>query len=40
MMFNKVRNGRLAETWAMVEGNGFYEQIAGRPPPSGLDDMG
>jgi predicted ester cyclase len=29
MMFNRVRNGRLAETWAMTEGDGFYE----RAPP-------
>lgn len=40
MMFNRVREGRLAETWAMTEGDGFYEQIAGRPAPEGLDNLG
>lgn len=36
MMFNRVADGRLAETWAMTEGDGFYEQIAGRSAPPGL----
>jgi predicted ester cyclase len=40
MMFNRVRNGRPAETWAMTDGDGFYEQIAGRSPPEGLDNLG
>jgi predicted ester cyclase len=40
MMFNRVRNGRLAETWAMTDGDEFYEQIADRSPPEGLDNLG
>jgi predicted ester cyclase len=40
MMFNEVRNGKLALTWAMTSGDGFYEQIAGRPKPEGLDNLG
>ena len=40
MLFNRLRNGRLSETWAVVEGAGFYEQITGRPAPAGLDNMG
>jgi predicted ester cyclase len=40
MMFNRVRDGRLCETWAIVEDAGFYEQITGRPVPEGLDNIG
>lgn len=40
MMFNQVRDGRVAVTWAMTSGSGFYEQIAGRPQPAGLDNLG
>ena len=40
MMFNHVRDGRLAETWAMTYGKGFYEQIAGRSAPESLDNLG
>jgi predicted ester cyclase len=40
MMFNRVRDGRLAETWAVTEGGGFYEQLTGRPAPQRLDNMG
>lgn len=40
MMFNEVRDGRLAVTYAMESGSGFYEQIAGRPKPDGLDNLG
>ena len=40
MMINRVRDGRLAETWAVVVEPGFYEQLAGRSPPKGLDNMG
>jgi steroid delta-isomerase-like uncharacterized protein len=40
MMFNRVSDGRLAETWAMIDGPGFYEQLAGRPAPEQLDNMG
>lgn len=40
MMFNRIRNGKLSETWAIVEGSGFYEQLTGRSPPQTLDNMG
>lgn len=40
MMFNSVRDGRLCETWGMVDGPGFYEQITGKPAPEQLDNMG
>lgn len=40
MMFNRVRDGKLAETWAVTEGAGFYEQLTGHPAPAGLDNMG
>jgi predicted ester cyclase len=40
MMFNRVENGRLRETWAMIDGPGFYEQITGKPAPENLDNMG
>ena len=40
MMFNRVRDGRLAETWAMTEGPGFYEQMTGRKAPEPVDNIG
>jgi len=40
MMFNRVREGRLCETWAMTDGLGFYEQITGLPAPPGVDNLG
>jgi predicted ester cyclase len=40
MMFNRVRDGRLAETWAMTNGPGFYEQITGRRAPEAVDNIG
>lgn len=40
MMFNRVDHSRLAETWAVTEGAGFYEQLTGRPAPDSLDNMG
>lgn len=39
MMFNRVRDGRVVETWAMTDGDGFYEQLAGRAAPEGLDNL-
>jgi predicted ester cyclase len=39
MMFNRVRDGRLCETWGIVDGPGFYQQITGRPPPEKPDNM-
>lgn len=40
MMFNRVRDGRVAVTWAMTAGPGFYEQLTGRQAPSGVDNLG
>jgi len=40
MMFNRVRGGRLCETWQVTEGKGFYEQLTGRHAPERLDNMG
>lgn len=40
MMFNHVRDGRLAVTWAMTAGPGFYEQITGRAAPDTVDNLG
>ena len=40
MMFNRVRDGRLAETCAMTEGVGFYKRISGREPPGHVDNIG
>ena len=39
MMFNRVRDGRVVETWAMTDGDGFYEQLAGHRAPEGLDNL-
>ena len=40
MMFNRVRDGRVAETWAMTAGAGFYRQITGRDAPESVDNLG
>jgi predicted ester cyclase len=40
MMFNRVRDGRVAVTWAMTAGPGFYEQLTGRKAPEALDNLG
>lgn len=40
MMFNRVRDGRLAETWALTAGPGFYRQITGRDAPEPVDNLG
>jgi hypothetical protein len=39
MMFNRVREGKLCETYAMETGPGFYEQITGRQIPKQLDNL-
>ena len=33
MMFNRVRDGKLSVTYAMVTGSSFYEQITGKQSP-------
>jgi predicted ester cyclase len=40
MMFNRVRDGRVATTWAMTAGPGFYEQLTGRRAPDAVDNLG
>ena len=40
MMFNRVRDGRVAETWAMTAGPGFYKQITDRDAPGDVDNLG
>ena len=40
MMFNRVRDGRVAETWALTAGPGFYRQITGRDAPVSVDNLG
>jgi predicted ester cyclase len=40
MMFNRVRDGRLAVTWAMTAGPGFYQQLAGDQAPETVDNLG
>lgn len=40
MMFNRVRDGRLAATWAMTAGPGFYEQLTGRRTAEKVDNLG
>ena len=40
MMFNRVRDGRVATTWAMTAGPGFYEQLTGRQAPEAVDNLG
>ena len=40
MMFNRLRDGLLCETWAMTGGLGFYEQITELASPPGLDNLG
>lgn len=40
MMFNRVRGGRLAVTWAMTAGPGFYQQLTGGRPPETVDNLG
>ena len=39
MMFNRVRDGKLSETWAIIDGPGFYEQLTGEKAPEQLDNM-
>ncbi len=40
MMFNRVRDGRLSETWAITSDPGFYEQLTGNQAPGKLDNLG
>ena len=40
MMFNRIEDGRIAETWTITAGDGFYKQLTGRGAPDDLDNMG
>ncbi len=40
MMVNRVRDGRISESWAISNGAGFYEQLTGEKAPEQLDNMG
>jgi hypothetical protein len=40
MMFNRVRDGKLSETWTITSGAGYYEQLTGEPASDQLDNMG
>jgi predicted ester cyclase len=31
MIFHRIANGRIAESWRLTHGGTFYEQISGRP---------
>ena len=34
--FDRIVNGRIAESWELASPKGFYEQITGAPPPGGV----
>lgn len=40
MMFNRIVDGRIAETWVITAGPGFYRQLTGREAPEDVDNMG
>jgi predicted ester cyclase len=40
MMFNRIVNGKIAETWVITAGPGFYRQLTGREAPEDVDNMG
>jgi predicted ester cyclase len=40
MIFNRVQDGCLAETWVITEGPRFYEQITGHRAPANPDSLG
>ena len=37
---HRIRDGRIAQTWAEIDGPGFYQQVTGRPSPRATDNMG
>ena len=40
MMFNRIVDGKIAETWVITAGPGFYRQLSGREAPEDVDNMG
>ena len=37
---HRIVEGRIAETWVVDEGGGFYWQLTGRDAPQATDNMG
>lgn len=37
---HRVVDGRIAETWAVTDNVGFYQQITGQRAPEASDNMG
>jgi predicted ester cyclase len=40
MMFNRIQDGKIAETWVITAGAGFYRQLTGTEAPEDVDNMG
>ena len=40
MMFNRIVDGLIAETWVITAGPGFYRQLTGREAPEDVDNIG
>jgi predicted ester cyclase len=40
MMFSRIEGGRIAETWVITAGPGFYRQLTGSEAPEDVDNMG
>jgi predicted ester cyclase len=40
MMFSRIAHGKIAETWVITAGPGFYRQLTGSEAPEDLDNMG
>lgn len=40
MMFSRIVDGKIAETWVITAGPGFYRQLTGREAPEDVDNMG
>ncbi|HEV2035269.1 MAG TPA: ester cyclase [Candidatus Dormibacteraeota bacterium] len=38
MLFNRIRDGKIAETWVETRSLGFYKQLTGRDAPRGDAD--
>ena len=39
MLFNRVRDGKISESYGIQTGAGFYEQITGKEIPVQLDNL-
>jgi SnoaL-like polyketide cyclase len=38
MIFHRMENDRIAESWRLTHGGSFYEQISGRPRQTAADN--